>query len=76
MANLEKQTRELMEEAGEMFDEVMKNVGFEGLLAMGDEELDMLKRSMRLYQKANELVITQAKMLDEMNEKLDKLLAK
>ena len=74
MANLEKQTRELMEEAGALFDACMKNVGFNGLLEMSDDDLDAIKHCMKMYQKANELAIAQAKALDDMNEKLDKLL--
>lgn len=74
MANLEKQTRELLDEAGKMLDECMKNIGIDGLLEMSDNDLDVFKHCMRLYQKANELAIAQAKALDDMNEKLDKLL--
>ena len=76
MANLEKQTRELFKEADKMFDECMGMVGVSGLFDLDDPEFEMFKHCIKLYKAANELAVAQAKQLDDMNAKLDKLLLK
>lgn len=73
---LKEMTREIVEEVNEMKDLIMKQCTIDMFINMGAEELLIIKKTVDLADKTMKLAIAQAEMMDNINEKLDKLLAK
>ena len=74
MMRLENKTREILAEAKELMDVCVKNVNIHSIKHMSVVEFETLQRCIKLVDSACELSIEQASMIDEMNDKLDKVL--
>lgn len=79
MYELKEKALALKEEMDELKDSISKMMldefGFEELLETEPVQLEMLKRSYRIMGTSMELMVDQAEALDQINEKLDRLLA-
>lgn len=71
---LEQKAREVYGEWDEMMNNMMKMFSYEDLLGADDESIIMMKKAFNLMSKAKDLAIEQAKAMDDINTKLDKLL--
>ena len=72
---LEQKAREVYGEMDEMMKDMMGMFPLDDLIDADDETALMMKKSLHLMKSAKELAIEQAKVMDEINTKLDKLLA-
>jgi deoxyxylulose-5-phosphate synthase len=57
----------------EVMDTCMKEMGFDFIKVMDESNFKLIQQTLKLMDAANELLVAQAKVLDEMNEKLNKL---
>lgn len=73
---LKEKTREIVEEVNETKDLLMKRCTVDMFIDMGAEELLLVKKMFSLMDKTMELAIKSAEMMDGIDNKLDKLLAK
>lgn len=71
---LENKTSKLVTEAKELMNLCVKQMGSDDIKSMSVTELDAIQRCLKLVDSACELSIEQAKMMDEINDKMDKLL--
>ena len=73
---LTKMTEEYVERVRRVEKEFINMIGAEEILDMDENELVMLKKLAMLLDDSCNLVVEQANLLDEINGKLDKLIAK
>ena len=67
--------RNLMEQMDELMDVFVKQaISMSCLECMNEDELEMLKQTLKFWQASKNLAIKQAKMMDEQNEKLNKII--
>lgn len=71
---LENRTREMMMEAKELMDLCVKQIDTHTIKNMSVDELDAIQRCIKLVESAGNLALEQAKMMDTLNDKLDKVL--
>ena len=70
-------TKELVGEIKEVLNFcISKSMSIESLKYMGHDELEMVQKAANLMDLMEDYVIEEAKTLDEINEKLDRLLDK
>lgn len=68
-------TKEIIKETNELKDFFMKQISFDMLDGMDEEEFVAMKKCFKIMNLAMELAVEQAEVMDAMNEKLDKLVA-
>ena len=73
---LTKMTEEYVERVRRVEKEFINMIGAKEILDMDENELVMLKKLAMLLDDSCNLVVEQANLLDEINGKLDKLIAK
>lgn len=73
---LTEKTKKYVEEVKGIEKEIFDSIGAADILDMNEREIVILKKLMVLLDNSYDLVVSQAKMLDEINGKLDKLIAK
>ena len=71
---LEKKTTELVNEAKELMGFCVKQMDYHDLKNMDQEEFYAMKKCLEFVDAACELVIEEAKMMDDMDHKLDDVL--
>ena len=76
MNRLQDKTMEVIEEVNDIMSTVMKRYELKDFMCMEPEDIILLKKCLALMDASKELAIMQAETLDEINGKLDKLLAK
>ena len=69
-------TNQLIEEVNELKDSFMTMIGSEMLESMDESEFVMFKKMFNLMNTSMEVVKEQAEVIESINEKLDKLLAR
>jgi hypothetical protein len=57
----------------EVMDTCMKEMGSDFIKVMDESNFKLIQQTLKLMDAANELLVAQAKVLDEMNKKLNKL---
>ena len=67
-------TRKLMDEVNDLMDLCVKNIDTHTIEHMSVDEFTLLQKCVKIVKLADELVIEQACMMDDMNRKLDKVL--
>ena len=76
MNELQNKTNEIIEEIDDIMDTVMKRFGLGDFMRMEPEDILLMKKCLVIMDQSKELAILQARTLDEINSKLDRLLAK
>ncbi len=77
MNNLTVLTTEIIEEVKELTQVAMKEcLSMDALISTSSEEFQMMQKCMSLLDKTMNLAVMQAEVMDEINGKLDILLAK
>lgn len=71
---LENKTSKLVTEAKELLNLCIKQMDADDIKNMDSASFDAIQRCLKLMDSACELSIEQAKMMDEINDKMDKLL--
>ena len=71
---LENKTTKLVTEAKELMDLCVKQIDVDTIKSMDSTSLNAIQKCIKLIDSACELSIEQAKMMDELNDKLDKVL--
>ena len=75
--NLVDKTNELFDEFDKMFNQMMNSLGgLESVKDMDDDSLIAFRNCLKLMDKSKEYSLEMVAKIDEINEKLDKLLAK
>lgn len=67
-------TKKLMDMTEELMNDFMKEMGASALMELDGAEFEMMKKCMNLYELSKEVALEQAKQMDDMNKKLDKIL--
>lgn len=73
---LTERTKLLVEEMKEFMTECYREMGAETIFEMDSEEFNLVKLAVKLINSSTELVLEQARMLDGIDGKLDRLLNK
>lgn len=73
---LTERTERLVEEMKELMTEYYREICAETILEMDSEEFNLVKRAIKLMNSSTELVLEQARILDGIDGKLDRLLNK
>lgn len=74
---LYEKTNKLVEEANELKDFCLRQMLDEDMIELMDgEEFEMFKKTYKLVNDSIDLVLEQAKLFDEMDNKLDKIMKK
>ena len=68
-------TNEIIKEANELKEYFIKEIAVDMFDDMETEELAIMKKCFKLMDRSMELAVEQAKVMDGLNDKLDKLLA-
>lgn len=76
MNELQNKTMEIIEEVDDIMSTVMKRYELKDFMCMEPEDIILMKKCLALMDASKELAILQARTLDEINSKLDRLLAK
>lgn len=77
MATLTSATSKVVKEAEELIKQYMKvAVDNDVMEYVDDTTMDIIKSGMKFFKSSTDLIMQQAKAIDEMNDKLDRLLAK
>lgn len=74
MANIIELTKQFVTEEKEIMNDIIKMLTFENIAEMDPEGVSVLYRCLKLMNTANELLIEESKLLDSLNDKLDKVL--
>ena len=74
MKNVHEMTKDFVAKEMELMDACISMVGASSLLNMSGKELELMGKTIGLMNAANDLMVEQARLLVEMNEKLDKLM--
>ena len=74
MNELQNKTMEIIEMVDDITGAFMKKFAFEDFMCMEPEDIILMKKCLAVMDSTKELVILQARTLDEINGKLDKLL--
>lgn len=70
-------TEQVVEKSKDMMNVCMKELGnWENIVGMDEPEFKVMKQAFEVIDLAYELAVKQAEEIDEINNKLDKLLAK
>ena len=72
---LEKKANELIDEAKELMDLCIKQMDYRDLKNMDQEEFYAMKKCLEFVDSACELMVEEAELMDDLNYKLDKVLA-
>lgn len=68
-------TKKIYEEMDELMNDVIsKTFSLDTVSCMNNDDIELMKRSLDLYNSAKKLAIKQAEIIDEQNKKLDKIL--
>lgn len=74
---LQTKAMKVVEEANELKEICMKNLAASGMFEdMSGDEFEMYQKLMRMLDESMELVLEQAKMFDELDNKLDRIMRK
>jgi hypothetical protein len=73
MKTMTEVAKRFVEEEKEVMDACCKEAGFDFIKTMDETQLKLMQQMFKLLDTANEFVVTQAAIIDEMNEKLNKL---
>lgn len=76
MKTLTEMTENLVAEEQEFMNHILKQVTIKNLCDAGDDDIKMLRNTIKLLNAANDVIVEQARVLDEMNKKLNLLLIK
>lgn len=77
MKKLAELTGDVIELMNEMTNAMIKeSMSMNTFTSMSSDEFEMLQKCMELMEKTTDLAITQAKVMDDMNAKMDMLLKK
>ena len=74
MKNVKELTEKLVAEEKELMDLCVKQMNYESIIDIGADEFELITKSMKLINTANDVVIEHARLLVELNEKIDLLL--
>lgn len=74
MKNVKELTEKLVAEEKELMDLCVKQMNYESIIDIGADEFEVITKSMKLINTANDVMIEQARLLVELNEKIDLLL--
>ena len=74
MKNVKELTEKLVAEEKELMGLCVKQMNYEGIIDIGADEFEVITKSMKLINTANDVMIEQARLLVELNEKIDLLL--
>ena len=74
MKNVKELTEQLVAEEKELMDLCVKQMNYESIINIGADEFEVITKSMKLINTANDVMIEQARLLVELNEKIDLLL--
>ena len=74
MKNVKELTEQLVAEEKELMDLCVKQMNYESIIDIGADEFEVITKSMKLINTANDVMIEQARLLVELNEKIDLLL--
>lgn len=69
-------TMEYVTEVNRLTEGIMKRMSTTSIFDMSAEDLFVLQSSMRVLDISNKMLLKQAEILDQLNEKMDKLLKK
>lgn len=71
---LVERTNKLVADIDEMMTIAKRDMDFDSLKDMNGNEFELMKAAYRMIDEAKDLAVEQAKVLDEINQKLDRLL--
>ena len=74
MKNVKELTEQLVAEEKELMGLCVKQMNYKSIIDIGADEFEMITKSMKLINTANDVMIEQARLLVELNEKIDLLL--
>ena len=74
MKNVKELTEKLVAEEKELMDLCVKQMNYESIIDIDADGFEMITKSMKLINTANDVMIEQARLLVELNEKIDLLL--
>lgn len=70
------ETKKLIEEVDELMDLFKKQIDFDTIKHMNVEAMRLFMKALQLMDTSKIVILAQAGLMDEMNNKLDKLLTK
>ena len=72
--SLEKEMNEFVKQLNDVSKEIINNMVKNDILDLDDEELDIMKLYVKMFEMLEDIMIESAKSIDNVNEKLDTLL--
>ena len=76
MANVKELTKKLVVVEEEFMGSCFSMMNFKGLASMDTKEFEMMRAALTFMNTANELMVEYAKVIDDMNTKLDLIVKK